>query len=330
MFFFPLSKKKPEPQGINWFPSLIKPIQKRTFHPRKATEERVETRLIQFGSTARPDLSETLCYQKRRGATREEARPADARVQRRPWLGQEMKSGIGDKFVWGATAPIRVPRGTTRCKNSRRHHFRPGTQGEAEEGDLINISQQGSQIHSQSSPGRHRSRQVTQSTCFYQAETQTGADQTAHKNTLRLFSWGAALRDRARGANNKQKQEAEKKDIDIFSTNLSCWSSVLGKCSMSFSSLWIWRSMLVRQVFRISADTVERERETNGRSEHEVSQTLWARWRGLGRAGATAVTHWLRRDLFASGLESERVVRDAYQRGGRACASLISNRCLQS
>lgn len=52
---------------------------------------------------------------------------------------------------------------------------------------------------------------MTQSTCFYQAETQTGADQTAHKNTLRLFSRGAALRDRARGANNKQKQEAEKK-----------------------------------------------------------------------------------------------------------------------
>lgn len=152
-----------------------------------------------------------------------------------------------------------------RCKNSRRHNSRLRTQREAEEGDLINISQRGSQIHSQSSPGRHRSRQVTQSTCFYQAETQTGADQTAHKDALRLFSRGAALRDRARCANNKQKQEAakkKKKDIDIFSTNLSCWSSVLGKCSMSFSSRWIWRSMLVRQFFRISADTAKTERNT--------------------------------------------------------------------
>lgn len=330
MFFFPLSKKKPEPQGINWFPSLIKPIQKRTFHPRKATEERVETRLIQFGSAACPDLSETLCYRKRRGATREEARPADARVQRRPWLGQEMKSGIGDKFVWGATAPIRVPRGTTRCKNSRRHHFRPGTQGEAEEGDLINISQQGSQIHSQSSPGRHRSRQVTQALASTRQKHKQAPTKRHIKTPCDCFP-GEQLYETAHGAQITNKSRGQKKkDIDIFSTNLSCWSSVLGKCSMSFSSLWIWRSMLVRQVFRISADTVERERETNGRSEHAVSQTHWAQWRGLGRAGATAVTHWLRRDLFASGLESERVVRDAYQRGGRACASLISNRCLQS
>lgn len=78
-------------------------------------------------------------------------------------------------------------------------------------GDLINISQQGSQIHSQRSPGRQPSPQVTQSTCFDQAQTQNGADQTAHKNVLRLFSRGAALRDHARSANNKQKQEAKRK-----------------------------------------------------------------------------------------------------------------------
>lgn len=86
------------------------------------------------------------------------------------------------------------------------------------------------------------------------------------------------------------------KDIDIFSTNLSFRSFVLGKFSMSFSSLWMWRSIAAKLPFRISADTVEKKKHTNI-SNNEIKQgaSNWV-W---GWVTLYAVTYWVLHNVCA-------------------------------
>ena len=63
-----------------------------------------------------------------------------------------------------------------------------------------------------------------------------------------------------RGRTPPRPERSDTKDIDNFSTNLSCSSSVLGKFLMSLSSRWICFSMLLRLLLRISAGTGNRNK----------------------------------------------------------------------
>lgn len=169
------------------------------------------------------------------------------------------------EFPWGQLV-VKIAAGTISARESRERLRR---------GDLINISEQGSQIHSQSSPGPHRSPQVTQSTCLDQAQTQTGGDQTAHKNVPRLFSRGEALWEHARSANNKQKQEAEKKGYRHLLHKLILRVVRLGEVlDVVLQPLDL--ALHVGQVaLQDLSGHCEETGETSGRCEHVASQTKW-------------------------------------------------------
>lgn len=103
-------------------------------------------------------LSETLCYRNRRGAMRGDS--ARMVVRRGSWPVRRWNQGWAISWCEGLEPLLESPQGEAavaeRSKNSHRRDVTLGTQGErggrkegSEEGDRINISQQGSQIHSQ-------------------------------------------------------------------------------------------------------------------------------------------------------------------------------------
>lgn len=203
-------------------------------------------------------LSETLCYRKRRGAMREDS--ARMVVWRGPWPVKRWNQGYAISWCEGLEPLLESPRGPAavaeRSKNSHRRDFTLGTQG----GVKREIRSTSHSKAARSIPKFPWVPPITPSdlNCL----PLPGSTQTAHSSVDKIVDTiSSYVRAHTPFEEQIYVNAHGKKDIDIFSTNLSCWSSILGKFSMSFSSLTIWRSMVVKLLFKISADTVE-ENET--------------------------------------------------------------------